>query len=64
MLTTKPCMDYLRFSGVLVIWKIVWDSRSNVNNSVFSRSFFELREVALRRRKMFGSGLGYSYPEF
>ena len=45
MLTIKPCMDYLpkRFSGVLVICKIVWDSRSNINTSVISRSFFELR---------------------
>ena len=37
LLTMKQCMD---FSGVLVIWKIVWDSWSNINNSVISRSFF------------------------
>ena len=45
MLTMKLCTDYLYIpitfqSGVLVIWKIVCDSRSNINNSVISRSFF------------------------
>ena len=46
-----------RFSGVIVIWKIVWDSRYNINNSVISRSFFELRAPTSRRRKTFGSGV-------
>ena len=35
----------------------MWDSRSNINNSVVSRSFFELRELTSRRRKTFGSGV-------
>ena len=34
------------------------DSRSNINNTVISRSFFELRALTSRRRKMFGSGCG------
>ena len=28
-----------RFSGILVIWKIVWDSWANINNSVIFRLF-------------------------
>ena len=63
MMAMKPCTDYLpqwlTFSGALVIWKIVSDSRSNINNSVISRSFFffELRGLTSRRRKTFGSGV-------
>ena len=55
----KPCMQ--RLSGVLVISKIVWDSPSNKNNSVISRSFVELRTQTSCRSKMFVSGSVYIY---
>ena len=50
---------HLRFSGVLVIWKIVWDVSFNINNSVISRSFLELPALTSRRCKTFGSGVHF-----
>ena len=57
MLTMEPCTDY-RFSGVLVMWKIVGDFRYNINNSVTFSSFIELRALISHRRKTFNPNPG------
>ena len=42
-------------------WKNALDSWSNINNSVISRCFFELRALTSCRRKTFGTGVDRKY---